>query len=209
MRLFIFPFAPNVMRVDVVAREKEIDLDWVDISADLKSYLATNPMGQVPALETADGRILTESLTICQYLDNLSGSPFLFGSNDEERLHIAMWERRAETRLFNVGVEYGHHVHPMFAGSSVQFPDYAKTLLPKVEAAAEVFSDQIEKAKYVCGDRFTAADITACLGYIYLTSYGALKADEWPVLQRWSDEVLARKSMDNVRPMIDWFKTPS
>jgi glutathione S-transferase len=205
MRLFVSLFAPNVMRVQVTANEKSLSLETVDASADRSGYLSTNPLGQVPALELPDGTILTESLTICQYLDSISAPPFLFGDDAKERLTIAMWERRAEMQLFNVGVDYGHHVHPMFANFFAQFPEYAATLVPKVNRAAKVFSDQLEKMPYLTGDRFTAADITACLGYLYLVGYGALNADEWPALQRWSTTILDRDSMATVRQMIAWF----
>ncbi len=154
MRLFVSLFAPNVMRVQVTANEKSLSLETVDASADRSGYLSTNPLGQVPALELPDGTILTESLTICQYLDSISAPPFLFGDDAKERLTIAMWERRAEMQLFNVGVDYGHHVHPMFANFFAQFPEYAATLVPKVNRAAKVFSDQLEKMPYLTGDRF-------------------------------------------------------
>ena len=205
MRLFVSPFAPNAMRVQIVAREKSIDLDMIDVSANRADFLALNPLGQVPVLERADGSILTESLTICHYLDSVSG-PFLFGDTAEDRLTIAMWERRSEMQLFNPGVEYGHHVHPMFAGSMTQFPDYAATLRPKANRAAAVFAERLDEHRYLAGATFSAADITACLGYLFLRGYGAFEAEAWPSIERWSDAILARDSMTQVRQMVAWFE---
>ncbi|GAC1407017.1 MAG: glutathione transferase GstA [Novosphingobium sp.] len=208
MRLFVSPFAPNALRVQIIAHEKAVDLELIDTSADRAGYLAINPLGQVPSLERDDGSVLTESLTIAQYLDSLSGAPFLFGDNADEWFAIAMWERRAEMQLFNPGVEYGHHVHPMFSRFMAQFPDFAASLRPRAKRAAAVFADQLDHTRYLTGDRFTAADITACLGHLYLKGYGAYEGETWPSLDRWSAEILARDSMATVRQMIAWFDAP-
>lgn len=205
MRLYIFPFAPNVMRVQILISEKGIKIDTVDVSQDREGYRQINPMGQVPALELDDGRIVTESLTVCQYLDAVSGSPSLFGDDEAQRLEIAMWERRAEAALFNPSIEYCHHVHPMFAAWMSQFPDYAATLLPKAERALAVFADQLDNSRFIAGNRFTAADITAFLGYFGFVAYGGVKPSERTGLRRWSAEVLERDSFAAVREMASGF----
>ncbi|MBA3896389.1 MAG: glutathione S-transferase family protein [Sphingomonadaceae bacterium] len=208
MRLFIVPFAPNVLRVQILAAEKGIALEVADISLDHTGYHAINPLGQVPALELDDGRILTESLTICQYLDETSGAPFLFGGDTDERLQIAMWERRGETRLFNPGVEYGHHTHPMFAGRTKQFPDFAATLVPKAEKALSVFADQLERTPYVVGDRLTVADITSFMGYVWFVVYGGLRPSERASIRHWSGRMIARESMTVLRDLATYFNMP-
>lgn len=40
-------------------------------------YLAINPQGLVPALVTDDGAVLTQSLAICEYLDEIQPDPAL------------------------------------------------------------------------------------------------------------------------------------
>lgn len=51
-------------------------------------YLAVNPQGLVPALELDDGSILTQSLAIMQYLDELQPLPALVPGSPLEKARI-------------------------------------------------------------------------------------------------------------------------
>jgi maleylpyruvate isomerase len=52
------------------------------------SYLALNPQGLVPMLELGDGRVLTQSLAICEYLDTMHPEPPLLPSDPFERARV-------------------------------------------------------------------------------------------------------------------------
>lgn len=196
MRLYIAPFAPNAMRVQIFMLEKSIAADVIDVSASIHGeYLKINPLGQVPALELDSGEIITESLTICQYLDEVSAPPRLFGATAEERARIGMWERRAELALFIPSIEYGHHTHPMFAGQITQHPEWAKSLVPKALRMIDLMADQLEKTAYLAGNEVSAADFTAALGYFALIAFGAIPPSAHPLLQRWSQAMMSRPSM--------------
>jgi maleylpyruvate isomerase len=51
-------------------------------------YLALNPQGLVPALETDDGQVLTQSLAICEYLDEIAPEPPLLPGDAARRARI-------------------------------------------------------------------------------------------------------------------------
>jgi glutathione S-transferase len=196
MKLYQYPAAPNALRVQILMQEKGIAAELVNVTVEERpAYLAVNPLGQFPALELDDGTVITESLTICQYLDAISGPPALFGEGLEERTRIGMWERRAEMALFNPSLEYGHHVHPMFAGRIVQYPEWAQTLVPRAERMVEVMAAQLATSPYLAGDAFSAADITAFLGYFGFVFYKGLAPAEDPAFQAWVARVGQRESM--------------
>lgn len=52
------------------------------------SYLALNPQGLVPALELSDGGVLTQSLAICEYLDEVYPTPPLLPGDARHRASI-------------------------------------------------------------------------------------------------------------------------
>ena len=210
MRLYVAPFAPNAMRVQIFMLEKGIAADVIDLSGSLKGeYLTINPLGQVPALELDSGDIVTESLTICQYLDEISGPPRLFGATPEERAHIGMWERRAELALFIPSVEYGHHTHPMFTGMIAQHPDWAKTLVPAALRMIDLMGEQLDKSAFLTGDEISAADFTAALGYFALVAFGAISPSSHASVQRWSQAMIMRPSMAPLRAAAEFLQGAS
>jgi maleylpyruvate isomerase len=52
------------------------------------SYLALNPQGFVPTLELEDGRVLTQSLAICEYLDEVHPEPPLLPADPFARARV-------------------------------------------------------------------------------------------------------------------------
>ncbi len=193
MRLFGNPISPNYLRVAILAREKGISLDRVDPSA-VSNYESINPLGQVPSLELDDGTALTESLVIARYLDEISGPEFLFGSTREERALIGMWERRAETLIFNAAVEFGHHTHPFFANYFNQHPDWARDLLPGARKMSQLADDQLASNAYLAGGHFSVADITLYLGWFLMDAYGALPWNESRQVSDWRSRLEKRNS---------------
>lgn len=51
-------------------------------------YLAINPQGLLPSLVLDDGQVLTQSLAICEYLDEVHPEPSLLPSDPVERAHV-------------------------------------------------------------------------------------------------------------------------
>src|SRR3990167_4062436 len=69
-------------------------LEWQGVAHDLRAghqqapaYLALNPQGFVPAL-VSDGAVLTQSLAICEYLDELHPHPPLLPPTPLERARV-------------------------------------------------------------------------------------------------------------------------
>ena len=52
------------------------------------AYRSINPLGQVPALDTGDGRILTQSMAICEFLEELRPDPALLPPDIHDRAWV-------------------------------------------------------------------------------------------------------------------------
>src|SRR3954453_16717614 len=98
MRLFHSPLAPNARRVRMFLAEKRIEVPLVTVDlAKLEQrsddYSSKNPVHITPPLELDDGAILTESVAISRYFEELHPAPPLFGTGAKGRGEVQTWQR--------------------------------------------------------------------------------------------------------------------
>jgi glutathione S-transferase len=156
---------PNPRVVNMFLAEKGASLDRVEV--DLRGgenrrepYLKVNPAGQTPALELDSGACVTETTAICEYLEEVFPSPALIGTTPDERAETRMWTRRVDLKVCEPmanGFRFGEGL-PMFESRMRCLPDAA----PGLKAIAQdgvAWVDANLKGPWLCGDRFTLADI--------------------------------------------------
>ena len=93
MRLHNFFRSSTSTRVRVALNLKGLTYDYVpyvlrDGQTRTPEYLAKNPQGLVPALERDDGRVLTQSLAIIEWLDETHPAPPLLPSDADGRARV-------------------------------------------------------------------------------------------------------------------------
>ena len=157
--------APNPRRVRMFLAVKELDIPATNLSLmkrEQKSAetLAMNPRGQVPFLELDDGRVISETVSICRYLDELHPEPPLFGTSAFERAETDMWIRRVETALGTPVSLFWQHGHPYTAVLLTQIPDMAAQAKVRAIEALGWFDTQLATREWLAGTRLTMADIT-------------------------------------------------
>jgi glutathione S-transferase len=193
MRLHVNMPAPSVMKVLLFAAEAGRDLETVEADTRSDSFLRMNPFRTVPVLETASG-FITESLTICRYLDRQWGGTGLFGRTSQEELEIEQWERRSELMLLLPALDYAHHTLPMFTAHLVQQPQLARMAAERSLSLLQVFDGVLGDRRFIAGADFSIADITAYLGISTFAGLGAFGLAEHGAVRRWSSEIADRVS---------------
>lgn len=100
MRLLLSYTSPFARKVRIVALEKQladrIELIEVNVVADPNSVIASNPLGQIPALVLEDGGPLYDSPVICEYLDSLAPAPQLIPTTGPERWAVLRTQALAD-----------------------------------------------------------------------------------------------------------------
>ena len=95
-------FGPNPRLVRMFLAEKGLELESQDFDLlggenRAAPYLGKNPGGQMPALELDDGTVIAETVTICEYLEEMQPLPSLIGTTAVERATTRMWVRRSNS----------------------------------------------------------------------------------------------------------------
>ena len=194
---------PNPHMVRMFAAEKGLSLPMVEV--DLMGgenrrppySEAVNVAGQTPALELEDGTKITEITVICEYLEEKHPSPALIGSRPEERAETRMWTRRIDLNI----------CEPMTNGFRAAegrriFENRMK--LVGAEGAAELkaiakdrliwLDGQLKGRQFICGDRFSLADVLLFAFLAFGAQVGQPIPDEAGWVKDWFARVGARPS---------------
>lgn len=194
---------PNPHVVRMFAAEKGLTLPMVDV--DLRAgenrkppyQEKVNVAGQTPALELADGAVISEITVICEYLEEKHPTPSLIGTTPEERAETRMWTRRIDLNICEP-LANGFRAaegRPMFE---------PRMKLVGAEGAAELkaiardrilwLDGQIAGRDWIVPGRFSLADI---LLFCFL-GFGAMVGQPLPEeagnIKAWFERVKARPS---------------
>ena len=155
---------PKVVRMYMAERGIEVDLQEVDLMAGenrQSDYVKINPGGQLPALELDNGDIIAEITCICEYLDDRDGGSSLIGTTPEERAETRMWVRRIDLGILEPlanGFRYAEGA-PMFKDRMTLIPHAAADLKALAQEKITWLDGLMNGKEFICGDRFTLADI--------------------------------------------------
>ncbi len=194
---------PNPRLVRHFIAEKGIELEFVPV--DLVGgenrqapYLEKNPTGQLPCLELDDGSYLSETVVICEYLEDLYPAPALLGSTAEEKAVTRLWTRRIEYQITNPsanGFRYSEGL-PLFKDRIRTIPQAADDLKALAREGLTWLDAEIAGKEFVVGDRFTLADILLHAFLEFGASVGQPLAPECKNLADWFARVQARPSTE-------------
>jgi glutathione S-transferase len=204
MRLFDFDRAPNPRRVRFFLAEKGLSIPRVNVDLFRREqlsaeFLAINPGGTVPVLETDDGTYLTESLAICRYLDALHPEPPLFGSGPREEALTLMWASIVEHDGLLAVAEVLRNLSPGFRDHVLPGPQpcaQIPALVARGRQRTEQFFDRVEQQlqrhQYLAGGDFSFADISLLVTADFAGWVDINPLRTRPALAGWYERVAAR-----------------
>lgn len=191
--------APNPRRVRIFAAEKGIDLPLEEVALAKREHKSDafrekNSLGQTPVLELDDGTTISESVSICRYLEEMHPANPLFGRNALERAQVDMWLRRVEFVLMGPVGNFWRHAHPYTAKVVKQIPEFGESNREATAAAMRWFDRELEGRDFILGDYFSAADIMALCVVDFAKFAGLDLPDGTPHLHAWHKRVSSRPS---------------
>ena len=208
MKLYDSEQAPNPRRVRIFMAEKGISCETEQLNIVLgenlsDDFLAVNPRGLLPTLVLDDGTVLDESVAICRYLEETHPKPALMGTDALSKAQIEARQRHMEFDGLFSAAETFRNAFPRFAkrglGGNVGAVEAIPALVERGKASVLRFynrlNEDLGQSRYVAGDAFTIADITALCAVDFASMAARVPVPEsCENLKRWQAEVSARPS---------------
>lgn len=194
---------PNPHVVIVFIKEKGIELDTqtVDIRGGecrTEPYLSSvNSRGQCPVLAITPDNHLTEITAICEYLEEKHPAPPLIGTTAEERAQTRMWVRRLDLSIVEP-LANGFRAsegYEMFKDRYRVLPEAADGLKAIAQDNLAWLDNDMGDRKYICGDRFTLADIHLYCFLAFGAKVGQPLNPQFTKVGEWFQRISERESL--------------
>ena len=178
----------NCYKIKLLASLLNIEHEWVEIDilkdeTHTQEFLLKNPNAKIPVLELDDGRCISESNAILNYLasgtDLLSNEPYEYSI-------IQQWQ------FFE---QYSHEPFiavARFIAKYLGLPDDRKADYESKQEggnkALQVMEQQLQKTRYLAGHKLSTADISL-YGYTHVASEGGFDLKKYPAIMQWIDRI--------------------
>ena len=190
---------PKVVRMFMAELGVEIEQQRIDIMKGENRqapYLGVNPGGQLPALELDSGMVISEITAICEYLDDCQGHTDLVGKTPEVRAETRMWVRRIDLAIAE-NIANGFRSSEgleMFKNRMTLIPHAADAVKALAQEKLTWLDGLMQGKTFVCGDRFSLADIMLFVFVEFGTQVGQPMNADNANIASWYESVQSRAS---------------
>lgn len=201
MKLFFSPQSPYVRKVMIVAHELGClsGIETVPTAAHPvqrnAALIAANPLGQIPVLELADGRVIYDSRVICDYLNETCGGaivpatgPMRWRALTEQALGDGMLAAALLAR-YETAARPPERQWPAWLEGQL---DKAVTSLNAIERDASSFAERVD---------IGTITIACALGYLDLRFPDFSWRTRFPRVAEWETRFAARDSLRATAPL--------
>ncbi len=189
----------------IFLKEKGLDFEHRQLDPLDKNprFLAMNPAGRIPILED-DGRFISDSSVICDYLERVHPEPALYPADPGERARACWLEEYSDTVVSGVcaRIYWFHIIIPVRSGKPVDQAEvgaFKDTEFPKVFDYLESIAPDDDA---MVDGRFGIADI-ALASAVRLMDLASdpLDATRWPRFAAYYRRVIGRPAAKSIEEL--------
>jgi glutathione S-transferase len=201
--LYHHPLSPFSRKVRVVLREKDLDFTpkLEKVWERRPEFLALNPAGEVPVLIEPDGTVLAGSEAIVEYLDEVYRERILIGVNPVDRAEVRRLNAWFDIKM-NQEVTLnllGEKILRRFLKSGQPNSLMIRAGHANLPHHLDYIGYLVERRRWLAGDHFSLADITAAAQLSSLDYLGDVPWDQHQPAKEWYARVKCRPSF---RPLL-------
>jgi len=198
--LWLSPFS---RKIRVVLKEKNLDFTMkVEKTWERRpEFLALNPAGEVPVLIEPDGSVLADANAIAEFLDEAYREKLLLGLNPLDRAEVRRLTAWFDGKLNREVTEplVGEKMMKRFLGLGA--PDSGAIRAGKANLGyhLDYITFLVERRRWLAGDHFSLADISAAPHLSALDYIGDVPGDAHEPANEWYARIKSRPSF---RPLL-------
>lgn len=208
-----FRLCPHSRAVRLALRELGVEAELIEERPwEWRSeFLAINPSGELPVLETGDGATICGSYAIAEYLDEAAGEADA-DAPARIRLFPGSREGRAEVRRLtswfhdklNREVTRELLTEKVFArmspgASAAPEPDVLRAALQNLRYHLSYVGHLADQRRWLAGDEMSFADLAAAAHFSVVDYLGDVRWEEFPAVKMWYQRLKSRPSF---RPLL-------
>ena len=201
--LYHLPLSPFSRKVRVALKEKGIDAQLVAEKTweRRQEFLALNPGGEVPVLVDPDGQVLSDSQSICEYLDEVYPDRRLIGFDPlgraETRRLVGWFDGKFEQEVTRNLL--GEKLMKRFMGMGEPDSSLIRMGFSCMSRHLDYIADLAERRRWLAGEDFSLADIAAAAQLSCLDYIGDVPWEDYAPVKDWYARVKSRPSF---RPIL-------
>jgi glutathione S-transferase len=195
--------SPASRKIRIMLQEKGLDFTMkVEKTWERRpEFLALNPAGEVPVLIEPDGTVLAESGAIAEFLDEVYRDKLLLGISPIDRAEVRRLVAWFDVKMNHEVTEnlVGEKMMKRFLGISQPNSAAIRAGKANVGYHLDYIGYLVDRRRWLAGDHFSLADITAAAHLSALDYLGDVPWQEHEAAKEWYARVKSRPSF---RPIL-------
>jgi glutathione S-transferase len=201
--LYHLTLSPFARKVRIVLAEKNLDFTMKTEKTWERrpEFLALNPAGEVPVLIEPDGTVLAGTDAIVEYLDEAYREKILIGINPVDRAEVRRLNSWFDLKMNQEVTEnlLGEKMMKRFIGTGQPNSQAIRAGHGNLPYHLDYIAYLVERRRWLAGDHFSLADITAAAHLSSLDYLGDVPWDDHEPAKEWYARIKSRPSF---RPIL-------
>lgn len=213
LRLYHSPLSPFCRKVRLCLAEKRVEVELVEEKYWEKSaeFLRRNPAGKVPVLRI-EGKTLTESTAICEYLEDIYPEPALFPKDADEKYETRRLVAWFDDKFHQEVTSKLLYERVIKKVSGQGFPDSknVKEGARSIKFHISYMEWLLERRRWLAGEHLSVADFAAAAHFSALDYISDVDWTRSNVVKDWYAKIKSRPAFRRIlADQISGFPPPS
>ena len=200
--LYQMPLSPFSRKVNFFLREKGIDFETRNepVWERREKFIKLNPAGKVPVFIDDDGTSISESNAICEFIEEKNPEPNLIGKDIYSRAEVRRivgWFDDKFTKEVVSKLVY-EKIFKSFSGLGEPDSNIIQNGIKNLRNHMQYICFLVERRKWLAGDDFSFADITAASFISTIDYIGDIVWDDYQEAKIWYVRIKSKQSFKSI-----------